>query len=96
MGYKFEIITDSRFTDKYSGDDIKTAIEKMIKSLSEKLSILNEITFEILEPRLLDGWEDGTKQYRAVCYINKSTRQITWDHIFGVINSVYAPYYQKI
>ena len=37
-----------------------------------------------------------THQCRKTYYLKKTSRGITWNNIYGIINKIYAPYYQFI
>lgn len=76
----FEQITDDRFYD-----DIYNLLEARVKKLKELLNI------EGVEVRTDDIYEVNfvkNKQYRCKFYVTKSTRKVTWNDIFKIVNSV--------
>ena len=92
----FEQITDDRF-DK----DIRNLLEERVEKLKELLSIdgveinvfpINEIHFN----EHTEYWNDGTIAYvsrannqcRCRFEIKKTTRKVSWNDIYGIVNSV--------
>lgn len=92
----FEQITDDRF-DK----DIRNLLEERVGKLKELLSIdgveinvfpINEIHFN----EHTEYWNDGTIAYvspannqcRCRFEIKKTTRKVSWNDIYGIVNSV--------
>jgi hypothetical protein len=93
--YTFQIISDDRFA-KYSTPDIQTDNDRQRTRISALLNSIPRITFVMYEPRLLT-WPDGNRQIRTNVYISKTSRKLTWNYIFGLINqTIPAPVYDRI
>ena len=97
----FTQITDDRF-DK----DIRSLLEERVNRLKELLLIVGvEVTVFPIYDVHFDGhteyWEDGTVAYttpannqcRCRFEVRKSTRKVSWNDIYKIVNSVKAvPY----
>ena len=92
----FTQITDDRF-DK----NIKQLLEKRIEKLKELLNIEGvELVVSDIEDIHFNGhteyWKDGTVAYktdpnnqcRCRFQVRKTTRKITWNDIYKIVNSV--------
>jgi hypothetical protein len=82
----FEQITDSRFDE-----NIKELLEQRVQRLEEEFSKLEGVSFEHDNICFYEG--DEWSQYRCRCYVKKSTRKITWNDIYRLVNNIKAvPY----
>lgn len=86
---KFEQITDSRFDA-----DPESKINRIAREILTNLNSLVGVSVEICTPILLNGWGDGSFQYRQTYFVKKMGRKITWNDIMDAINKVKAPRYQ--
>jgi len=89
--YQFDFIKDSRFTDTPK-TDINSCHNRLIKKLTGlpvklKFSRLRVLNFGEPEP---------CRSFRRTYYISKSSRKITWNTVFGIINTIQAPYYKRV
>ncbi len=75
-------------------NNAKLDLQERINKLAELLNI-DGVSFAHDDIRPL-GFPEGFPQYRVRCYITKSTRKVTWDDIYGIVNSVKACYYKFI
>ena len=81
----FEQITDDRF-DK----DIYNLLENRVKKLKE---LLNIDGVEVNTGFIYDVDFENNQQFRCKFYITKTTRKVTWNDIYKIVNSVKAvPY----
>ena len=90
----FQQITDSRFTDP---ENCLPMLEERVKKIKHLLSI-EGVELKIGKPYLID-WTDTSEnniQYRVDFMVKKSTRKVTWNKIYGLINSVKAVPYKFI
>lgn len=85
---KFQQITDDRF-DK----DIKNLLQKRLDELTDKLNI-DGVEFSYEEPYEVD-FKDN-KQWRADCKVKKTSKDITWNDIYKIVNSVKAVPYKFV
>lgn len=76
----FEQITDDRFYDN-TYYLLKTRVEKIKKLLD--IDGVEVHTDEIYKVKFVKN-----KQYRCKFYVTKSTRKVTWNDIFKIVNSV--------
>lgn len=75
-------------------NNAKQVLQERIDKLAELLNF-DGVSFSHDNIRHL-RFEDDYQQYRVRCYIAKSTRKISWDDIYGIVNSVKACYYKFI
>ena len=82
----FQQITDSRFEP----------IEKCLPILQERINRIKEllniegVNVKIEEPYMVD-WRNTSEnniQYRVNFYVTKTTRKLTWNDIYNLINSI--------
>ena len=82
----FQQITDSRFEP----------IEKCLPILQERINKIKEllniegVNVKIEEPYMVD-WRNTSEnniQYRVNFYVTKTTRKLTWNDIYNLINSI--------
>ena len=78
----FQQITDDRFED-----DILNKLIARNETLKNLLNVKGIEALKIGEPRLVT-FEEG-KQYRSDYYLIKN-KKITWNEIYGIVNSVCA------
>lgn len=91
----FEQITDSRF-DK----DPLSLLEERVKAIVDKLSSIDSICVSHGEIYRID-WEEREDepahiQYRAKFSVKKTTRKVTWDDVYGLINEVHPVRYRFV
>lgn len=84
----FEQITDDRF-DK----DIYNLLENRVKKLKE---LLNIDGVEVNTGFIYDVGSENNQQCRCKFYITKTTRKVTWNDIYKIVNSVKAVRYTFI
>lgn len=92
----FEQITDGRFDDP---DTLLDLLNGRIELIKAKLNIDGvEVTVENPYEIKWDArqFEPAHSQWRAKFFLRKSTPHITWNDIFGLINSVKAASYKFI
>lgn len=81
----FQQITDDRFDD-----NILDLLNSRIEKIEELLDIEGVESVIVTNPRLI--YFGDSKQYRSNFYVRKN-RKITWNQIYGIVNSVKAvPY----
>lgn len=81
----FEQVTDDRF-DK----DIYNLLESRVEKLKK---LLNIDGVEVNTSKIYEVDFDSNKQYRCNFTIRKTTKKITWNDIYKIVNSVKpAPY----
>ena len=89
--YQFDIIEDTR-RNKYAEqtlDEHHREIAETFKGLPVRLSFsaVRAVKFGPPEPCV---------SYRRTYTIGKDTRKISWNTIFGLINSIQAPFYKRL
>lgn len=81
----FQQITDDRF----DGNILET-LQERVQQIKDLLR-LDGVEVSVSEPRLVEF--DTNNQYRVNFEITKTTRKITWNDIYKLVNSVKAvPY----
>lgn len=94
---KFDIITDSRFSP-----NPKEEQEQKVAKILKDLSVYYGLNVKLSDARVLKfGMNDPTDKdpsisYRVTVYVQKTTRQITWNNIMQIINQTYAPPYSFV
>lgn len=87
----FQQITDSRFEPI---EECLPILQERVDRIKELLNI-EGVTVNVDDPYLID-WRNTSEnniQYRANFYITKRTRKVTWNDIYGLVNSIKAvPY----
>ena len=90
IGYSFQLITDARF------GGTKEQLEEMTQDLEGKISDLGPVCSLISQSSIYElDWGDH-KQWRKSYLIRKSSRVVTWDRVFGVINSIKPVPYTRV
>jgi hypothetical protein len=82
----FQQITDSRFT---SEEKCLPILQESINKIKELLNI-EGVNVKIEEPYMVD-WRNTSEnniQYRVNFYVTKTTRKLTWNDIYNLINSI--------
>ncbi len=93
---QFNVIADSRFQT-----DLKAAMSYMV---GEILRGLNRIPGVVAVPKnfrifSFDGDRKGdpkTISHRTTIHVQKTTRRVTWDDIYGIINQTQAAPYSFV
>ena len=81
----FEQITDDRFDT-----DIYNLLENRVRKIKELLNIEG---VEVSTGNIYDVDFGTNKQCRCKFYVKKNTRNVTWNDIYKIVNSVKAvPY----
>ena len=84
---KFQQIADNRFVS-----DVNEEIERLKDEVCKALDKLPGVEYECHDFHGLLKWDDGEIQRRYTFYVKKD-RQVTWNDVFTVVNSVKAvPY----
>lgn len=86
----FEMIQDTRFSKTPKGD-----VSKWAKKILSKLNKIDGVSAKAYGTRRID-FGDGVISYRKSMHVNKEGRNVTWNDIYGIVNSVNAPYYKFI
>lgn len=92
----FEQITDGRFDDP---DTLLELLNERIALIKTKLNIDGvEVVVEKPYEVKWDAYDltPAHSQWRANFFVSKNTRHITWNDIYGLINSVKAVPYKFI
>ena len=85
---KFQQTTDSRY-DK----DAYMLLQKRLKELENKLNIKG-VKFDYSEPSWIPG--DGYDQWVSNCTVKKTAKNITWENIYEIVNSIKAVPYKLV
>lgn len=95
MAYEIEVITDSRFADRYKDKNIEDACKEMLNKIIENLN--NENIYSKVENDVRKlTFEDGTIQYRATLFIQLKKRSQKAKSIFVAVNSVKSTYFKRV
>ena len=93
---QFNVIADSRFQI-----DPKTAMNYMVDKILRGLNGISGVVAVPTDTRVLsfDGDRKGdpkTISYRTTIYVQKTTRLVTWNDIYKIINQTQAPTYSFV
>ena len=86
----FEQVIDGEKVDNSE----KRTLQGRLDKLTELLNI-DGVSFRYDDIRPV-GFLEGFPQYRARCYVKKTTKKVTWNDIYDIINSVKVCYYKFI
>ncbi len=89
MAYQFEFIRDTRSSDKplKQIDIDHKKLLKAVRNLPVKLSFGTIGQYSFDQGKIIS--------FRRTYIIEKSTRKITWENVFGIINAIYTPVYDR-
>lgn len=96
MARMFTHIIDSRFT---AGDEnqLRALLRARIEETRKALHELGGVAFAFSRPRLLKfTQEESGIQWRADCWMYKSSRQVRWDDVYAVVNTIKAVPYDPV
>ena len=85
---KFQQTTDSRY-DK----DAYMLLQKRLKELENKLNIKG-VKFDYTEPSWVPC--DGYDQWVSNCTVKKTAKNVTWENIYEIVNSIKAVPYKLV
>ena len=93
---QFNVIADSRFQA-----EPKTAMDYMVEQILRGLNGISGVVAVPRDTRVLsfDGDRKGdpkTISYRTMIYVQKTTRLVTWDNIYQIINQTQAAPYSFV
>jgi hypothetical protein len=92
----FQQITDGRWDDP---NNLLELLNERIEAIKIKLNI-DGVQVRVGEPFEVKwdatSYSPAHSQFRADFYVNKATREVTWNYIYGLVNSVKAVSYKFI
>ena len=95
MAYEIEVISDSRYADRYEGKSIEDVCRENLNKIIENLN--NEDIYSKIENNVRKLiFEDGTIQYRAILFIQLKKRTQKATSIFKAVNSVKSTYFKRV
>jgi len=94
MPKKFQIIRSSQFSKNKA--EVAMMVRDKLEKISKALSELGGVDFLVEEFYLTKSQESDDFDWRATCYLDKTSRKLSWSDVYWAINTIYIPVYKDV